>query len=407
MERSHPPVPGGHARLTGTPEQIIDGPAVRLRPLRTADADAVALACSDPVSRRFLPALPDPYTRADALGWITTAVPAVWAAGGAVYAIADPASDALLGSVGLDRVISQRGQAEVGYWVGPWARRRGVATAAVRAVSAWAFARGFGRLELLADWENVASQRVALAAGFHREGVRRAALSGPPLRDDRRAYRPVGTGDAGPPRWDAVAFSRLAGDPDQRVPRLLPDLPDGALSDGRTTLRPLRSGDADFLHSLHSLPDVVAGTVPPLPPRRAETCLRCAQSSARWLAGERADLVVVDAASGTAAGELVLHYQEPHTGQAMIGYCTLPEWRGHGHMTRAVRLVARWAFGMVGIARIVAGTDPANTASRRVLERVGFQYEGCLRSRHPGVGGGRTDDILYALLPADLPVVSG
>ena len=386
MEPSHPPAPGGQVRLTGTPEQLIDGGGVRLRPLRVGDADAIARACSDPVSQRFLPALPNPYTRADALAWITTGAPAAWEGGGAVYGVADPDTDELLGSVGLDRVVRQRGQAEIGYWVGPWARRRGVATAAVRALSGWAFARGFARLELLTDYENVASQRVALAAGFQREGVRRSALAGP----------------AGV-RGDAVAFVRLLGEPDQPVPRLLPDLPGGALTDGRTGLRPLTADDAAFLHRLHSLPDVVAGTVPPVCPRREETAARCALAPARWLAGERADLVVVDAASGAPVGEVALQYQEPLTGQAMIGYCVLPEWRGRGHMTRAVRLLAGWAFGLAGIARIVAGTDPDNAASRRVLERAGFREEGYQRSRRPGPGGQRGDYVLYALLPADLP----
>ena len=37
------------------------------------------------------------------------------------------------GSIGLDRADWESGQAEIGYWVAPWARRRGYATEAVRA----------------------------------------------------------------------------------------------------------------------------------------------------------------------------------------------------------------------------------------------------------------------------------
>ncbi|HEU5108016.1 MAG TPA: GNAT family protein, partial [Micromonosporaceae bacterium] len=180
--------------LAGSPGQIIDGHGVRLRPLQLADAQDVAAACADPVTQRFLLNLPSPYTDSDAVWWITQGAPAVWAAGGAAYAVVDPATDRLLGGVGLGQVSAERLQAEIGYWVAPWARRRGVATAAASALSAWAFARGTGRLELFTAWENVASQRVALAAGFRREGERRGAM----VRRD-------GT------RLDAVVWVRLAG----------------------------------------------------------------------------------------------------------------------------------------------------------------------------------------------------
>jgi RimJ/RimL family protein N-acetyltransferase len=376
---------GRHGALSRSPEQIIDAEGVRLRPLRQSDLDDVVVSCSDPVTQRFLPSLPTPYTREDGLRWIAEGAPAVWATGGAVYAVADPATDRLLGCVGLSRVTAERAQAEIGYWIAPWARGRGTASGATRALASWAFACGFARLELLTDWENVASQRVALAAGFHREGVRRAALA------DRCGQR-----------HDAVAWSRLAIDPPGPTPRLLPDLPLGALTDGVIALRALGPQDGDFLHTLLTQPDVVATSVPAIAPDRAEIELRCARAPARWLAGERADLVIVDVDTGTPAGDIGLYYQEPQTGQAMIGYSMLPAWRGRGYVTRATRLTARWAFQQVGIARIIAGTKPENVISQRVLERAGFQREGYLRGRLPLIGDQRIDDVLFALLPPDL-----
>jgi RimJ/RimL family protein N-acetyltransferase len=371
--------------LTGAPGQIIDANGIRLRPYQSSDIPDVAAGCADPLTQRFLPGLPGPYTRRDAVWWINEGAPAAWVAGGAAYAIVDPATDRLLGGAGMGRVTMERGQAEIGYWVAPWARGVGVARAAASTLADWAFARGFGRLELLTAWENEASQRVAMAAGFRREGVRRDALI-------RR--------DGG--RYDAVAWARLAADPPGPAPRLLPDLPGGALSDGVVALRPLAGTDADFLYALQTLPDVVATSLPPVAPDRHELELRCARSGARWLAGERADLVIPDAATGRPAGLVGLYYQEPMTGQAMIGYCMLPAWRGRGYATRATRLVARWAFAHVGVGRLVAGTLPSNTGSRRVLERAGFRPEGHLRGRLPGPTGGRLDDLLYGLLPEDL-----
>ncbi|SCE71359.1 GNAT family N-acetyltransferase [Micromonospora mirobrigensis] len=365
-----------------TPEAIETG-GVRLRLFRLDDAADTAAACADPLTRRFISGMPDPYTEATARWWITEGAPAAWATGGAAYAIADPATDRLLGGIGLSQPVPTRSQAEIGYWVAPWARRRGVATAATRALAWHAFAAGTVRLELLTHPENPASQRVALAAGFRREGVRRAANPG---RDGGRD--------------DLIAWVRLADDPPGPTARLLPDLPGGRLTDGVVTLRRLAPADADGVHRLSTLPEVVASSVPPVPPDRAAIERRCRLAESHWLAGESADLAILDAVSGEVVGVCKLRYDEPPTGQGMLGYSMLPEARGRGLATRAVRLVAEWAFG-VGLARLWAGTRPENVASQRVLERVGFRREGLMRGRLPGPDGTRVDSTLYGLLADD------
>ena len=365
-------------------ERDVSGAGVRLRPYRPEDAEALAEGFDDPLCRRFLPSLPAPFTVAHAERFIAERVAAIFAEGGASYAIADPDTDELIGGAGFDNVTS-RGQAEVGYWTAPSARRRGVATAALRALSTHALGHGLERLELLTHWDNPASQRVALAAGYQREGVRRGALPG---------------GDGS--RTDMVAFARLADDPGDPVPRRLPDLPGGELTDGVVRLRPLGPDDADFSTALHSLPESVATSVPPVAPTADQIRRRCGRAEAQWLAGDRADLVITEAATGTPAGEIGLFYQEPMTGQAMIGYSMLPAFRGRGFATRAAQLVTLWAFAETDIARIIAGALPTNVASHRVLEKAGFQREAYLRSRLPGPDGTRTDDVQFALLAEDL-----
>ncbi|MEV1146243.1 GNAT family N-acetyltransferase [Micromonospora sp. NPDC049799] len=367
-----------------TPD-IVEAHGVRLRPYRAEDAADAAAGCDDPLTQRFLPGLPSPYTEADARRWITEGAPAAWAAGGAAYVIADPATDRLLGGVGLGRLVAYRSQAEIGYWVAPWARGRGVATAATRALAEHAVATGIARLELFTHSENTASQRVALAAGFRHEGVRRAA--GP-------------TRDGG--RTDLIAWVRLADDPPGPAPRALPDLPDGRLTDGVVALRPLGPDDADLMFRLHSRPEVVANQPPPVPPTREAIERRCALAGSAWLTGTIARLLILDAATGEPAGSCGLSVTEPAFGEGMVGYALLPAWRGRGYATRAVRLLAGWAFGPAGMARLVAGTMPTNTASHRVLENVGFRREGLLRGRLPGLDGTRVDDLVFGLLPEEL-----
>ena len=156
---------------------------VALRHVRESDLALVQRACEDAESARWLP-LPVPYSAEAARTWALHVVPAEWAAGTAAsVAVADAATDELLGAVGL--TVGRDRTGEVGYWTAPQARGRGVAVRAARLHTAWGVtAAGLARVELLTDVRNTASQRVAEKAGFVREGVARSVRSAP--RSDER-----------------------------------------------------------------------------------------------------------------------------------------------------------------------------------------------------------------------------
>jgi RimJ/RimL family protein N-acetyltransferase len=388
----------------GLVAESIDGAGVRIRRYADSDAADVQAGCDDPLTQRFLPMLPSPYTREDAIWWITEGSVVAFERGGGNFAVADPRTDRLLGGIGVTH--EQNGSGEIGYWIAPWARQQGVATAATRALTDYAFASGYGRLHLRTEHENLASQRVAVAAGYAWEGVQRAAA--------------LGRSGA---RHDLIVWSRLPDDPPGPSPRLLPDLPGGQLSDGVVTLRPLGPADGAALHALHTVPDVAASEVPPLGTARTadqhpaggadqptagtlvaatEAIRYSAWAGARWLAGARAHLTVRDSRTGIFAGDIALLGVNPVLGVGTVGYAIDPAWRGRGFATRAALLLCRWALHEVGLARLVAGTAPDNAASRRVLEKAGFTREGYQRGHHPTVDGGRADVVSYALLAADV-----
>lgn len=358
--------------------QVIPAGPVELRPPSEKDIEATVRACSDPLIIRFISVIPVPYTRDDALAFLKTAERS-WAEGGAQFSITDPATGDWLGNIGL-KPPHPRGSREVGYLVAPWARGRGVASAALRAVTEWAFEHGTPRVELAADVENVASQRVAYAAGFTREGVQRG-----------------GGTDRGGGRRDMVVFGRLASDSGEPIRPYLPYPPGDALDDGVVRLAPVSVGDAADFHRMMCDPDVVRYRVPPEAPSLAEIADRCMRTGMWWLAGERAELAIRDAASGKFAGHIQLVHIQPQLGEAVLGYSLLPEYRGRGMATRAVRLLVDWAFAHSPLRRIVAGTNPANTASHRVLERTGFSREALLRKLVPAAGGGYADDLRWVL----------
>jgi len=150
---------------------VVDTSRLRLRPFTADDVDDALRAVDDPEIRRWLP-WADGYDRDRAVDFCTR------------EAHSDPESkvtwaidsdDHLVGSIGLTRADWGNAKAEVGYWVAPWARRRGYAVEAVRGVAAYAYSIGLHRVELLAAVDNTASRKVAERAGFVREGILREA----------------------------------------------------------------------------------------------------------------------------------------------------------------------------------------------------------------------------------------
>src|SRR4051812_33326037 len=104
------------------PDPPLADDQVILRPWALDDVAAAVRSLNDPGSRRFLPAIPTPYTERDALHFITDAEPAL-DRGQLRLVGAEPATRALMGAIGL-RVL-EPGIAHTGYWVSPTHRRRG------------------------------------------------------------------------------------------------------------------------------------------------------------------------------------------------------------------------------------------------------------------------------------------
>jgi RimJ/RimL family protein N-acetyltransferase/nitrite reductase/ring-hydroxylating ferredoxin subunit len=159
-------------RLNPPNPPLSDG-VISLRPFRAEDATAVAAACQDPEIQRWIPAIPVPYTDADARGFILMTLEGWHNGTGYEFAIADSATDRYVGSIGLHVGPNARRHA-IGYLVAPEARGRGVAVRALRLVTLWGFERL--KIERLALWTlpgNVRSQRVAEKAGFRFEGLTR------------------------------------------------------------------------------------------------------------------------------------------------------------------------------------------------------------------------------------------
>ena len=86
---------------------------------------------------------------------------------------------------------------------------------------------------------------------------------------------------------------------------------------------------------------------------------------------------------------------------AYLGYYGMVAFAGRGLMTEAVRLATRYAFDELGLHRLEANVQPANTASIALIRRVGFRKEG-FSPRYLRINGVWCDHERWALL-ADEP----
>jgi len=80
----------------------------------------------------------------------------------------------VLGGASIQNIDLLRSIADVGYWLLPEARGRGVATRTARAVAEFGFSLGVHRIQAYVNVGNVDSERVLERVGFTREGVLRS-----------------------------------------------------------------------------------------------------------------------------------------------------------------------------------------------------------------------------------------
>lgn len=139
-------------------------------------------------------------------------------------------------------------------------------------------------------------------------------------------------------------------------------------------LRPWEAADAHMLAEAWADADVARWNAVP-------SDISVAAAS-QWIAGEseRAERrlaldFVIDIDATGPVGEVGLSHIDAERRGALIGYWLLPQGRGRGLATQAADAVARWAFGELDLAVLVARCDARNIASQRVAHRAGFALE--------------------------------
>jgi RimJ/RimL family protein N-acetyltransferase len=165
----------------------------------------------------------------------------------------------------------------------------------------------------------------------------------------------------------------------------------------RITLRDFEADDLDPSMAIVG-DDAVTRTLSFDSRTRDEQAVRLADDIGRARGSPRTDyyLAIVVRETGRLIGFVRLGLLGSHRG-GELGYALRKDHWGHGYATEAASLMLEFAFSTAGLHRVQAATGPENGLSRALLDRLGFQYEGCMRD-HVFTNGAWRDSLLYALL---------
>ena len=165
------------------------------------------------------------------------------------------------------------------------------------------------------------------------------------------------------------------------------------LATERLLLRPYALDDLMDFHAMVSDPEVVRfEPYGVMNLQEAEACLR-GRMTEDFTAVERRE-------DGRMIGNVYLASRPFESME--LGYVFARDAWGHGYAAEACRALMDHAFSR-GVHRIFAECSPVNTASRRLLERLGFRQEGLLRqniyfNRNAAGQPVWQDTCIYALL---------
>jgi RimJ/RimL family protein N-acetyltransferase len=170
----------------------------------------------------------------------------------------------------------------------------------------------------------------------------------------------------------------------------------------RVLLRPFVAADLDALHAIQSRADVTRYLY--WEPRSVDQVRDVlAQRAARRTLeaeGQTLNLAVLLRASGTLVGDVSLSWLSDRHRQGEIGFVMHPDHSGRGLATEAARILMGLAFDELGLRRVIGRCDARNTASARVMERLGMRREAHFVENElfKGEWG---DEYVYAILAAE------
>jgi RimJ/RimL family protein N-acetyltransferase len=171
------------------------------------------------------------------------------------------------------------------------------------------------------------------------------------------------------------------------------------LTTERLLLRPFRDDDLDAYAEICADAEVMRYLGEARPLSRAEAWRQMAFFLGHWQLRGFGFWALEEKASGTLIGRAGLQNPEGWPGFEAGWTLGRPYW-GHGYATEAAREMLRLGFDELGLHRIVGRLDARNTASARVLEKLGMRREARLVDSER-VKGEWATELVYAMLESE------
>ncbi|MBN2046364.1 MAG: GNAT family N-acetyltransferase [Anaerolineaceae bacterium] len=167
----------------------------------------------------------------------------------------------------------------------------------------------------------------------------------------------------------------------------------------RLILRPFRRTDLDVFQAYRSDPLVAQyqGWNAPYAREQAEDFINEMVNLPRHISARWYQIALVRKADGVLIGDLACHLDQHDPLQAIIGYTLAREYWGNGYAAEAVRALLDFMFEKCNLHRVTAMCDVLNTASARLMERVGMRREGHFIENFY-FKGAYSSEYLYAIL---------
>jgi RimJ/RimL family protein N-acetyltransferase len=175
--------------------------------------------------------------------------------------------------------------------------------------------------------------------------------------------------------------------------------PSYPIETARLRLRPVLTNDLDALHAIQSRDDVTRWLYYG-PRTREETQQRLAELVAEdgiRAEGDHLVLAIQPRDMEELVGTVVLMYRSAEHRQGEIGFVLHPHHHGRGYAAEAAGEMLRLGFEQLRLHRIVGRCEARNTASARLLKRLGMRREAHLRENE-FVKGEWQDELVYAML---------
>jgi RimJ/RimL family protein N-acetyltransferase len=119
---------------------------------------------------------------------------------------------------------------------------------------------------------------------------------------------------------------------------------------------------------------------------------------ARFLLREELNLLGIEIATGQPVVWCGFHDIDWKSRQCDTGFWVRKNAQGRGFATEATNALLRYAFCVFGMRRVGTTHSEGNTASRRIVEKLGFTPEGIHRAANPLPGGRVADRLCYSRL---------